>query len=370
MSNRVLGLVNCFNLPELGPITKRRSIASTTFLGRYSFIDIPLSCFANSKINLIGVLCQKHIRSLSEHVTNGVQWLSNTKRGSFQVLYDEIHSKELSYSTDINCICENKKFFKKANPDYVIITSPYIIFNVDYKELLKRHIESQSRITLLYTHTRGLKNSFINQYKVEISPRGKISKFELNKGNNDEGDVSLNTYIMDYEMFENIIEYSHGASSMFNLQDTLNYLSPSVLVRAEKVTGYVRCFDSLSHYLEYSKELFDYDTYMSLFKDSKVFTNSYDTPPAYYYPTAQIKNSFIANGCKIEGKVINSIIGRNVRIGKNAVIKDSIIFSYANIAEDSCIENTIIDKDVNVLHIKELKGTSDNPIYIERGDTI
>ena len=59
-----------------------------------------------------------------------------------------------------------------------------------------------------------------------------------------------------------------------------------------------------------------------------------------------------------------------MRIGKNAVIKDSIIFSYANIAEDSCIENTIIDKDVNVLHIKELKGTSDNPIYIERGDTI
>lgn len=370
MSNRVLGLINCFNTPELGPLTKNRSIASTSFLGRYAFIDFPLSCFTNAGVNSIGILCQKHIRSLTDHVENGYFWLTNTKIGEFQVLYDELHPATGSYSTDINCMVENKKFFKKANPDYVIITNPYIIFNVDYKEMLRRHIESKSRITLLYTHAKKLKESFINQYKVNVSERGKITKFELNKGNNTEGDVSLGTYIMDYEMFKNIIDYSLGTSSLFNIQDTLNYLSPSVLVRAEKVTGYVRCFDSLKHYLEYSKELLDQDVYSTLFKDSKILTNSYDTPPALYTPSASIKNSFIANGCIIEGKVINSVLGRSIHVGKDAIIKDSVICSYASIDDESRIENAIIDKEANIVHIKEIKGNKDNPIYIQRGDIV
>lgn len=370
MANRVLGLINCFNTPELGPLTRRRTIASTTFLGRYSFVDFPLSCFTNSGVNSIGLLCQKHIRSLSEHVGNGQYWLNNTKIGDFQVLYDEEHSKKPPYNTDINCIVENTKFIKKAEPDYVIITNPYIIFNVDYKELLRRHIESRSRITLLYSHCKELKESFIDQYKITVSERGKVTKFSLNKGNNNEGDVSLNTYIMDYEMFENIIEYTQGTSSLFNIQDTLNYLSPSVLIRGEKISGYVRCIDSLKHYLQYSTELLEYDVYHSLMGDTKFYTSTYDTVPAFYTSSASVKNSFIANGCIIKGKVVNSILGRAVHVGKNTVIKNSIISSYAKIDDDATIENAIIDKEANVTHIKEVKGSKDNPIYIERGDII
>lgn len=370
MSNRVLGLVNCFNAPELGPVTSRRSIASTSFLGRYAFIDFPLSCFTNSDVTSIAILCQKHIRSLTDHVENGQFWLRNTKIGDFQVLYDELHPANTSYSTDINCLIENKRFFKKANPDYIIITNPYIIFNVDYKELLRRHIESKSRITLLYSHQNKLKESFINQYKVNVSEKGKITKFEVNKGNANDGNVSLNTYIMDYEMFENIIEYSQGTSSLFNIQDTLNYLSPSVLVRGENVTGYVRCFDSLKHYLDYSNELLDEECFSLLLKNSKIYTNSYDTPPAFYSQSASVKNSFIANGSIIEGKVINSILGRGIHIGKNTVIKDSIIGSYTHIDDDKRIENAIVDKEVYITHIDEVKGTKEKPAFIERGDTI
>ena len=39
MATKVVGLVDCFNLPTFGPLTKHRLRASTVFLGRYCYID-------------------------------------------------------------------------------------------------------------------------------------------------------------------------------------------------------------------------------------------------------------------------------------------------------------------------------------------
>ncbi len=88
MAYKVLGLVDCFSNPDFGPLTRHRAIASTSFLGRYAFIDVQLTNFLHSGISSIGVLCQNHIRSLSRHVGNGMSWISNTKLGDVTVLYD------------------------------------------------------------------------------------------------------------------------------------------------------------------------------------------------------------------------------------------------------------------------------------------
>lgn len=371
MAIKVLGLVDCFNIPEFGPMTKHRSIASTSFLGRYAFVDFVLSNFLNSGISSIGILCQNHIRSLSRHVGSGRTWITNTKIGDFHVLYDEPNVANSSYNTDVADLIENRWFLKQINPDYVIICSPHMVFQEDFSQLLADHIASNSRISLLYAHVTGLKHSFINAKRVYISDRGKVTKFELNRGENDEGDVSLETMIMDYSMLENLIEYASGTSSFFSLVDALNYISPSVLIRAVKHNGYVRCFDSLSHYLNYSLELLDENVHNDLFKENwPIYTKTYDTPPTLYKPSALVKNSTIANGSIIEGTVINSIIGRDVKVGKGAVIKNSVIGSGAVIDVNTHIENAIVDKEAQVLHVLDVKGTLDDPLYIARGDIV
>ena len=84
---KILGLINCYNTVGLGPMTEKRNIASTLFLGRYAFIDIPLSNFYNSGINDIGILVKDNLRSLLKHLVRS--WSSNTKLGNFSILYDE-----------------------------------------------------------------------------------------------------------------------------------------------------------------------------------------------------------------------------------------------------------------------------------------
>jgi glucose-1-phosphate adenylyltransferase len=371
MSVKILGLVDCFGNPEFGQMTKHRAIASTSFLGRYAFIDFPLSNFLNSGIPAIGILCQNHIRSLNRHVGNGRFWINNTKIGDFQVLYDEPYVANPGYNTDVACLNENRWFLKQVSPDYVVIAPPYMVYEADFNALVKDHIASGARISLLYTHATGLKTSFINSKKILLSERGKVTKLEANRGDSEEGDVSLMTMIMDYPMLESLLEYASGTSSFFGLSETLNYLSSSVLIRAVKLDGYVRSFDSLSHYLKYSLELLDENTFHSLFKDGwKIYTKSYDTPPVLYKKGAVVENSYIANGSIIEGTVINSILGRGVVVKKGSVIKNASIGSDAIIDENTHIENAVVDKEAQVLHISEVIGTLEDPLYIARGDII
>lgn len=372
MRYKVAGIVDCFGNPEFGPLTKHRPMASTSFLGRYAFIDFQLSNFLNSGILTMGVLCQNHIRSLSKHVGNGRPWISNTKLGSLEVLYDEPNVCNPAYNTDVADIIENIVFFKDAHPDYVVITNPNFVFEADFNKLLEEHVASGDRITLLYTHVdSGLKEHFIGASKIGISGRGKVNHMEVNIGDEDSGDVSMGCLILDYPMLESLVEYARSTSSFFNLDDCLRYLAPTVMIRAAKFEGYVRDFDSLPHYLEYSLELLDRNVFNRLFGPKwPIHTRTYDTPPTQYRPGSKVSNSYTANGCVIEGSVSNSILGRNVRIEKGVEVINSIIGNDVVISEGTRVENAVIDRNAKVLHVSEVVGTKDEPVYIARGDVV
>ena len=365
MNIKILGLVDNYTSADFGPMSKHRAIASTSFLGRYAFVDFPLSNFTNSGIESMGILCKNHIRSLSRHVTNGRVWTGNTKIGDFSILYDEPNVRIPAYNTDIANLTENHWFLNAVHPDYVVIAPSHIIYHCDFRQLVEEHIASKNKITLLYSHQTGLRNHFINADKVVLGDRGRVMSLETNKGNSDEGDISLATWIL------SLVEFGKNTSAFFNLTDVLKYTSTSVLVKGKKIDGYVRQFDSLSHYLQYSLELLDEDVFSELFKqDWPIFTRSYDTPPVLYKSGCKVANSYIANGSIIEGTVINSIVGRGVRIKKGSVIKNAVIGSNAVIDENTRIENAVVDKDAQVMHISEVVGSLDDPLYVARGDIV
>ena len=372
MAIKVVGLVDCFNLPSFGPLTRHRLMASTVFLGRYCYIDFPLSNFRNSGIPSIGILCPGHIRSLTRHVGNGRSWIGNTKIGDFQVLYDEPRVYSPGYNTDIACIQENINFRKALHPDYVVIASPNRIYEADYHQLLKEHIASGSRVSLLYTHVeKGLKTHFIGAKKITLSPQGNITHLEPNLGNTDSGEVSLASLILDYPRLESLREYAQSTSSFFDITDVLSYLSPSLLIRGVEVKGYVRCFDSLSHHLTQSLELLDQKVFSSLFKENwPIHTRSYDTPPSVYESGAKVKNCYIANGCHIQGELENCILGRGVIVKQGAKIKNAIISAHSIIGENTQMDCAIVDREAQIIHASSIQGTFEEPVFIDRGDIV
>ena len=105
---RVIGLVNMHTSPELGAITKNRSLATLPFLGRYAFVDIALSNFSNSNVNTVGILVNKAPRSIIKHMDNAMSYTNNTKLGKTVICYNEKDAHNHLYNTDINNIIENE----------------------------------------------------------------------------------------------------------------------------------------------------------------------------------------------------------------------------------------------------------------------
>jgi glucose-1-phosphate adenylyltransferase len=75
----------------------------------------------------------------------------------------------------------------------------------------------------------------------------------------------------------------------------------------------------------------------------------------------------IADGCVIEGTVENSILFRGVRVGKGAVVKNSILFQDTIVSDNASAAYCVCDKNVVIRNDVTLSGHSTLPIYVDRG---
>lgn len=367
---KVLGIINLHSNASLGQITRNRPIASTSLLGRYSFIDFPLSNFANSGIADIGVLIKEKPRSLFRHLGMGKEWNINTKVGGISLLYNEQYANNNAYNHDINNLLENRWLLDNSRAHYVIIAPCHLLFTLDYSKLIEFHENANTDISVVYKRVNNAKEHFIGSSFI-VREGDYLSTIRTNKGDNDNREIFMETYIMTVEKLKALMNYGLETSQFFTLKDTIAKRAKEEKISLYEYDGYLRCFDSVSSYLKFSLELLNLEVTSELIQEKwPIFTRTYDTPPARYGNNAKVSNSYVANGAIIDGEVTNSIIGRNVKVRKGAVVKNSIIFSSSTIEEDAYIENIVIDKDVRVKFVKEHKGSIDDPLVIRQGDVV
>lgn len=118
---------------------------------------------------------------------------------------------------------------------------------------------------------------------------------------------------------------------------------------AYEYNGYWKDVGTLGSYWEANMELIDIIPEFNLYEEFwKIYTNSDIIPPQYIAPDAVIEKSIIGDGAEIYGEVKNCVIGAGVVIGKDAVVKDSIIMKDTQIGDGCIIEKSIIAEDVKV----------------------
>ena len=101
-----------------------------------------------------------------------------------------------------------------------------------------------------------------------------------------------------------------------------------------------------------------------------VFTRVRDRVPSYYGEGCQIKNSILADGCMLEGAVENSVLFRQVTIGKDAQVKNCVVMNDTVVGEGAQLECVILDKDVVVRPGAKLCGTLSHPLVVKRGEIV
>ena len=142
-------------------------------------------------------------------------------------------------------------------------------------------------------------------------------------------------------------------------------------VYGHEFSGYARKICSLETYFNASMELLTPEVYSELFfANGPIFTKVKNEPPVVYLDGATAKNSLIANGCRIEGTVENSILFRGVKVEKGAHVKDSIIMQKSVVGRGAFLENVIVDKDSQISSHKRLVGDRTYPLVIGKGSAL
>jgi glucose-1-phosphate adenylyltransferase len=242
---------------------------------------------------------------------------------------------------------------------------------VNYDELLDQHVESGADITLLYQSIDNAKEAFLNCTLVNLNRQKGVLSLEANQGSAAKRNVSLASYIMKKDLFIELIHKAREISSLYTLKDIINAQCSELDVRGVAHKGYVAAINDFNAFYKANLDLLDLKVAETLFTDNwPIYTRTNNSSPTHYYETASIRHSMVSNGCKIEGTVENSIIGRGCVIKKGAVIKNSIIMAGAVIDKDILVENQVVDKRAKLLHVKELVSPPDKPGYIRREDTL
>ena len=360
------------NRYRVAGIQDYRPAASFPFAGRFRLIDFPVSNMSNSGIDRILVYISGNPRSLVEHLGNGSNYNINSKRGQLQVLFHDEANANPIYNTDVAKFLETMSIIEKIRQEYVVIVPSNMVFVENFDALLDAHIESGADISLLYHRVESAKENYLGCNVISLNRQKGVQSITPNDGNGKERNIFMDTYVMKKELFMELTKKAAEVSAIYHFSQIVSDECANLDVRGIQHKGYFAAITSFKSYFDACLELINLDeAAKNLFQENwPIYTSTSDSCPTQYFKGSSVKNSLIANGCSIEGHVENSVFGRGVNIGKDSVVKNCVIFSYADIGPGVHLENQVVDKWVKIRRAKDIVATPDNPGYIRRDDIL
>ncbi len=371
--NRVLGFCNLHDTPSLGQLTKNRPLGALSFLSRYGLMDFTLSNFSNSGIDKMVILAENNATSILSHIQQGNVWINNTKTGYLRLAINEKMIESPKFNTDIANLEKHYSIISDSNPEYIVIAPTFFLMSLDFRQVIEAHEESGVEASVVYIKCLNANKEYINCDALDVENNNVINHVKVNVGDRKKANISLETFVFNREAFDKLLETSHKVSALYGVRKMLSYMINRhlIVVNAYEYQGFVVPILSSADYVNKSFELLSYEVRQKLFHDDwPIYTTTHNTPPALYGANAQVKNSFVANGSIIKGKVENSIISRDVVIEEGAEVKNCIIFTRGYIGENAHLEYVLTDKNVRVEEVKELSGEKDKVLIIKQGAKI
>ena len=140
---KVIGLITCnYSAKATSPLTEYRPISSLPFLGRYRLVAFALSNLVNAGIRTVGMVMPYNYRSIIDHVESGKDWDLDRKNGGLFVLPGSAFGTSRTGARFLlRDLVHNKVFFTRSTSDYVIFSSANFVFNMDFNELYRAHVD-------------------------------------------------------------------------------------------------------------------------------------------------------------------------------------------------------------------------------------
>ena len=148
----------------------------------------------------------------------------------------------------------------------------------------------------------------------------------------------------------------------------LQGLTKELHIRGYAFHGFAAHITDVAGYYASSMRLLDPAVRQDLFcPDRPIYAKENDAASTYMDPQGGCVNSLVDDGCDIQGSVRGSILSRDVRVEKGAVVEDCILFKDTVVEKGAVVRHVIADKAVRIGPGVHLEGAEKYPLVLGKG---
>ena len=352
-----------------------RLMASIPFASRYRLIDFMLSSMTNCDIDNISLVVNNNYHSLMDHLGSGREWDLVRKNGGLNIFPPRAEKTSKLYTGRVAAIASLLDFLRDQKENYVVMADTNYAVNIDFKDMINKHIESGADVTIAYNEQevpegyRQMPNEQGFYYTFAIE-NGRIKKIYVNSEESGVQNLSMNIFVVQRELLIDIINTAFVRGQKYFERDVLLNQLNVLNVQAYKYEGYIARITNIKSYFDENMKLLDDYNSDALFEPAPIYTKIRDDNPTRYINGSKVDNVMVADGCVIEGEVENSVLFRGVKIAKGATVKNCVLMQDTVVEAGACIEYMITDKEVTITAGKSMKGTDSYPVYIGKKYTV
>ncbi len=352
---------------RLYPLTKERSKPAVPLAGKYRIIDIPISNCLNSGLDRIYVLTQFNSTSLHRHIARAYNKFGNFSKGFIEVLAANQTTDNMNwYQGTADAVRQNLRFFNLPNVNLALILSGDQLYRMDYQELIQEHIRSNAEVTVSVlpverkdAHHFGVLKVGEDGHIVDFFEKPKdekiIDSFSLSPSAFESHGVkaggrsllaSMGIYLFNLDVLGNVLR---GSNKPDFGKDIIPEIIKKRRVHAHFFDGYWEDIGTIKSFYEANLNLASLNPSFDFFNENAtIYTNPLFLPGSVVN-SCKIDRSILTDGCIIaDAEISHSVVGIRSIIGKNTLIKDSIIMGADYYESESNIKANQLKKIPNV----------------------
>jgi len=387
---------------RLFPLTASRSKPAVPIAGKYRLVDIPISNCINSGINRMFVLTQFNSASLNKHIKNTYHF-SAFSTGFVDILAAEQTPDNPGwFQGTADAVRQSLRHISNLEYDYILILSGDQLYQMDFGDMLKNHISSQTDISIatipvddrdapefgiLKTNDENVITSFIEKPKKDVLPDWVSDTGADMQGQGRNYLASMGIYIFNKKILDKLLNEAHPTATDFGKEIIPDSIE-NYKVSSFQYDGYWTDIGNIYSFYEANLALTQEVPLFNLFDNNKtVYSRARMLPPAKISGTT-LEKTIIAEGSIIHAsRIEQSVVGIRSRIGHGTTVVSTYIIGNdyyetleemelntskglpkIGIGERCYIKDAIIDKNCRIGNDVRINGGShlantDHPLY-------
>lgn len=362
--HRVLAIILAGGKGErLYPLTRERGKPAVPFGGKYRIVDFVLSNFVNSGIYALYVLVQYKAQSLIEHLRTAWR-LGGLPDHFVMVVPPQMRWGETWYQGTADAVYQNLNLVRDFRPDLVAIFGADHIYRMDIVQMLEFHRDRGAGITVaaLPVPLEQAGNFGI----LAVDEHSRVTRFDEKPprpvpmpGDPARALASMGNYLFDRDvLLEALVEDARRSTDHDFGRTIVPELVPHARVLAYNFLendipglqdyeerGYWRDVGTIAAYWQAHMDLLGPQPRFNLDNDRWPILAAAYPGPSGRVLGGEVADTLIGEGSTIDGAVVRrSILGRGVRIHRNAVVEESIVMDRSVVGEGARLRRVIVDR--------------------------